>query len=368
MRPAPTLTLRQLNRATLARQLLLARRTSMTVQVMEHLVALQAQLARPPFVALWSRLRDFTRDQLLDLVRDRQVVRATMMRATLHLASARDYVRFRAALQPGLDLGLGVVAKRLDGVELDRVTAAGRAIFGEGVRQFDDLRGQLAAHGLAGDERAMGYAIRLRVPLVQVPSDAPWGWDAKAPFALAESWLGTALGEEASLEPLVRRYLAAFGPATPADAGTWLGLRGLRATFDALRPELAVFRDERGRELFDLPDAPRPDAEVDAPVRFLPEFDNLVLGHDDRARVIAPEHKPRLITKNLLVPATFLVDGFVAGTWKSERKRGVATLTVTPFVRLTKPVQTALREEGQALLRFAEAEAKDHAVVFGTPE
>ncbi|HEU4630021.1 MAG TPA: winged helix DNA-binding domain-containing protein, partial [Gemmatimonadaceae bacterium] len=211
------------------------------------------------------------------------------------------------------------------------------------------------------------YAIRLRVPLVQLPGDTAWGWDAKAPFALAESWLGTALSDDDSPAALVRRYLAAFGPATPTDAACWLGLRGLRATFDALRPELMTFRDERGRELFDLPDAPRPDGDVDAPVRFLPEFDNLVLGHDDRTRVVAPEHRPYLFTRNLLVPATFLVDGVVAGTWTSTCKRGVATLTLTPFGKLTKPVQRELRDEGLALLRFVEEGAKDHVIAFDAP-
>ncbi|HEU4630731.1 MAG TPA: crosslink repair DNA glycosylase YcaQ family protein, partial [Gemmatimonadaceae bacterium] len=195
---APTLTRRQLNRATLARQLLLERHALAPLDAVERLVALQAQLPRPPFVALWSRLRGFERDSLLALIAERRVVRATMMRATLHLASARDYAGFRAPLQPGLDAALGVVGKRLGGLDLARVAEVGRRIFGERPRPFADLRTQLAEHGLDADERAVAYAIRLRVPLVQLPGDTAWGWDAKAPFALAESWLGTALSDDDS--------------------------------------------------------------------------------------------------------------------------------------------------------------------------
>ena len=207
----------------------------------------------------------------------------------------------------------------------------------------------------------------MRLPLVQVPTaGARWGWDAKAPFALAETWLGAAPDAGDSTRELVRSYLAAFGPATPADATAWSGLRGLRETFDALRPELVTFRDERGRELFDLPDAPRPDPDVDAPARFLPEFDNLVLSHDDRTRVVAAEHRPRVVSRNLQVAATFLVDGFVAGTWKAERKRGAAVLTVQPFAPLAAPARRALEAEGLALLAFAEPDARAAEVTFAS--
>ncbi len=155
----------------------------------------------------------------------------------------------------------------------------------------------------------------------------------------------------------MRRYLAAFGPASVTDAQNWSGIGGLRPTFEALRGELATFRDARGRELFDLPDAPRPDEETPAPVRFLPEYDNLVLGHDDRSRIVADEHRPRLVTKNLQIPATFLVDGFVAGTFRVERKKKTATLTLAPFGKLLKRDLRALEEEGDALLAFVEPEA-----------
>jgi hypothetical protein len=202
---------------------------------------------------------------------------------------------------------------------------------------------------------------------VQVPNEtSAWGWETGPAFALAESWLGTAAADGGGgLRTLVRHYLAAFGPATVTDAQTWSGLKGLRATFDAMRDELATFRDARGRELFDLPDAPRPGEEADAPVRVLPEFDSLVLAHDDRTRVIADAHRPRVVSKNLQVAATFLVDGVVAGTWKAGRRRGVAVLTATPFGgALARTERAALEAEGEAALRFAEPDAKAYEVAF----
>ena len=162
--------------------------------------------------------------------------------------------------------------------------------------------------------------------------------------------------------PLVTRYLAAFGPASVSDMQSWSGLQGLREEFEALRPTLMTFRDERGRELFDLPDAPRPPEEVDAPVRFMPDFDNLILGHDDRRRLIADEHRAAIFLPNLRVLPTFLVDGRVAGTWKVEAKKASATLVIEPFVAVSRPARAALTEEGEGLLRFLEPEAASFAV------
>ena len=163
----------------------------------------------------------------------------------------------------------------------------------------------------------------------------------------------------------MRRYLRAFGPASVKDAQTWSGVGALKSVFDGMRDELEIFADERGRELFDLPDAPRPDIEVPAPPRLLPEFDNLVLAHDDRSRVIADEHRPLVTTKNLRVKATFLVDGVVAGTWRTEVKRQVATLHLEPFATLSKRATQGLEREGEALLRFAEPDAKAWEVRAG---
>ncbi len=214
----------------------------------------------------------------------------------------------------------------------------------------------------------MAYAIRTSVPLVQVPTDARWGFPASSDFALADAWLGkTVRTSDATARVLVRRYLAGFGPATPADAQVWSGLSGLREVFESLRPTLVTFRGANARELFDLPDAPRPPADSPAPVRFIPELDNLVLSHADRTRVLADEHRPGVVLKNLQVRATFLVDGFVAGTWKIERKKNAAVLVVEPFRPLSRKIAAELEAEGDRVLGFTDDDAEDRDVRVARP-
>jgi hypothetical protein len=359
----PILTLRDLSRATLARQMLLAREDVEVVTAIERVFGLQAQVPRPPFVGLWTRLKRFRREALLRALVEREVVRATMMRGTLHLMSTSDFRRFRPTLQPMLDGALVYMKDHLHELQMEPTLLAARELLEERPRPFDEIRPALVERGLPGNERAMGLAVRMLLPLVQLPSaEATWGFDTKAPFGLAESWIGDVSGEAAELTELVRRYLAAFGPASVSDAAAWSGFKGLRPAFETIRGELLVFRDEAGRELFDLPDAPRPPGDTPAPVRFLPDFDNLVLAHDDRSRVVPPEHRKRIVTKNLLVAATFLLDGFVAGTWKVEVKRRVATLVLTPFGPLVNRDVASLEKEGLALLRFLEEDAADYAV------
>jgi hypothetical protein len=198
-----------------------------------------------------------------------------------------------------------------------------------------------------------------------VPTADRWAFPTQAKFALAEDWLDRPIADDPSPDALVLRYLAAFGPATAADVQTWSGLQGMKAVLDGLRPQLATFRDEHGRELFDLPDAPRPDADVPAPPRFLPEFDNLVLAHADRTRVLADEHRGVVVTKNLRVRSTFLWDGVVRGTWEIKRKRVAATLHLAPFEPLPKGAADALAAEGEALLRFVEEDAGTFDVQLG---
>jgi hypothetical protein len=292
-------------------------------------------------------------------------VRATAWRGTLHLLTDDDLLAFRGTLQPMLSRGMqSILRNRVETFDMEKLLAEARAFFAGKPATFDAARKHLAARFPVADERALGYAVRTHLPLVQVPTDAAWGFPAAADFALADEWLGRAIpaGEERHAD-LVRRYLAAFGPASVKDAQNWSGIGGLRATFDTLRDELALFRDANGRELFDLAAAPRPDEATPAPVRFLPEYDNLVLGHDDRSRMVADAHRPRLVTKNLQIPATFLVDGFVAGTWTIARKRGSATLTLTPFGKLGKKDLRALEQEGEALLAFVEPDAAARSVV-----
>jgi Winged helix DNA-binding domain len=357
-----TLSRQQLNRATLARQLLLAREPLSAVEAIERLAGMQAQEPKHPFIGLWTRVEDFSPEELLEALRARDVVRATLMRSTLHLMSAADYAAVRMALQPPPSVSLRVLGARSEGLDLDKVLPAARKLLRGTPLPFDDIRAKLQEQFPDVNDRALGYAVRTLVPLVMVPAeDGRWGFPRVASFALADEWLDEPLAEDAA-EALVSRYLAAFGPASAKDAERWSSVGGLKAVLDGMRDRLEVFADERGRELFDLPDAPRPDAGVPAPVRFLPEFDNLVLAHDDRSRVIADEHRPLVTTKNLRVKATFLVDGVVAGTWTIAVKRKVATLTLAPFGTLTKKATKELQAEGEALLGFAEPDAKAHEV------
>jgi hypothetical protein len=357
------LTNRELNRATLARQLLLKREKTTPLKVIERLVGLQAQLARPPFIGLWSRIQRFDRAQLIKSLHSREVVRSTSMRATIHLMSAKDYSTLRPAIQPVLDRAIkSILRDRTQGLDIEQLVAEARKFFDHQPATFDALRDHLQQLHPKADERAMGYSVRCLLPLVQVPTDAPWGFPGAAAFTVAESWLGRKLGTEVDPRALVLRYLEGFGPATPADAQSWSGLQGLAPTFEALRPKLTSFENEDGRELFDLPGSPRPDAAVPAPVRFLPDFDTLMLGHADRRRLIAEEHRSAVFTKNLLVPGMFLVDGFVAGIWKIERARKSATLVLKPFEKLSKSNRAQVEEEGQAMLRFAEPDAPAFAV------
>jgi hypothetical protein len=356
------LTTRDLNRALLARQFLLERSRIAPVAAIRHLVALQAQLARPPFVGLWTRLHGFTRPQLTQLLHDRGVVRATFLRGTLHLLTADDFLAFRPALQPMLATAFRAVLKdRVTGLDLDALAAFAEPRL---PATFEDLRPQLAAAFRAHDERALGYAVRMHLPLVQVPTDDAWAFPASAAFASAAGWLARPFVDPAApaLTALVERYLAAFGPATIKDAQRWSGIADLAPAFAALRPQLVTFRDDKRRELFDLPTAPRPPADTAAPVRFIPDFDNLVLGHDDRRRIIADDHRPLIITKNLLIKATFLVDGMVAGTWSVERARRAVTLRAAPIAALTRPVRAALEAEADALLAFLEPDAATRTV------
>jgi hypothetical protein len=342
--------------------MLLAREKTTALLATERLMGLQAQWPRPPFFGLWSRIEGFQRSELAGALRRRELVRATMMRGTLHVVSAGDYLRLRPALQPVLTRGMkSILRDRAAAVDVEALVAAARAYFEEEPRTFTELRDFLMTLHPDGDERAMGFIVRTQLPLIQVPTEADWAFPAASDFAVAEAWLGAPLGGDASPQALVLRYLAAFGPAAPADVQAWSGLQGLREALTALRPKLCVVRDERGRELFDLPDAPRPGEDVSAPVRLLPEFDNLIVSRAD-ARFVADEHRSSIFLSALRVLPTFLVDGFAAGTWKIERKKALATLTLAPFAALAKKAREALEEEASALVRFAEPDASTFEV------
>jgi hypothetical protein len=347
--------LRALNRATLERQMLLRRQTLPAEEAIEHLVGMQAQAPNPPYVGLWTRLEGFHPDQLARLILERRAVRVALMRNTVHLVSARDCLKLRPLMQPVIDRGL--YANRanragVEGVDVEALSAAGRALLEERPRTASELGVLLRERWPESAAASLARAVRHLVPLVQVPPRGVWGMSGQTTHTTVEAWLGRPLDPDPSPEEMVVRYLGAFGPAGVKDVQIWSGLTRLGEVVDRLRPRLSTFRDEHGRELFDLPDAPRPDTDTPAPPRFLPEFDNLILSHADRARAIADDYRRALASRNGMVPATFLVDGFVRGTWKTQRTRRKATLVIEPFEHLTKKDREALAEEGERLLRF----------------
>lgn len=363
--PVQTLTLRQLNRATLARQMLLERQALDVPAAVERLVGMQAQLAQAPFIGLWTRLSGFEREDLARLLHDHRIVKATMMRATLHLVSAEDFVRLRPTLQPMLDAAAQSIVKGRGEVPLvNTLLALAREFLHDTPRSFAEITDLFSERFPDVDPGAMRYSVRMQLPLVQVPTEGGWSYPGNPKFALAERWLARPLDGAEDFRGLVLGYLAAFGPARVTDLQTWSGLGKLKSAVEALKPDLHNYRDEQGVELLDLPDMPLPDAETPAPVRFLPEYDNLLLSHSNRTRIVADEYRKGVYLPGLRVAATFLVDGFVQGAWKVDKAKSAATLTMTPFAPLDAASRAALTEEAERLVRFMEPAAKSHAVRF----
>jgi hypothetical protein len=364
--PAHPLTVREINRATLARQMLLAREPLSAIEAVERLFALQAQWPRPPFVGLWTRIAGFERKHLTDLFVSRKVVRATFLRATIHVLSARDFVTFRPTIQPALEGAMRAILKeRLAAVDLPALVKRARRILEKRPRTFEELRDEFLRADPTADERAMGYAVRMLLPLVQVPEPvAAWAFPAQACFAPAEQWLDRKVPDTAAPpDRLLERYLAAYGPASAVDFQAWSGLAraAVRETVERLRPRLLLFPDDHKRELFDLEDAPRPGADVAAPIRFVPEYDNLVTARADE-RIVARQHRPRVFLSALRIAATVLIDGFAAATWKLQTTKKTAAIVIEPFGSLPARLRGELTAEAEALVRFSEPGAQVYDV------
>jgi hypothetical protein len=358
---------RALNRALLERQLLLRRSGLSAFNAIEHLVGMQAQSPLAPYVGLWTRLEGFQLDELVQLMNEREVVRIALMRNTVHLVTAEDCLMLRPLTQVIFDRDLRVnttFSPRLRGMDVEALTAAGRALVEERPRTNTELGALLQEQWPDRDAASLAFAIRSQVPLVQVPPRGIWGKCGQVRCTSAEAWLGRPLHTDPSPEDMVMRYLAAFGPATVKDIQQWCGLTWLREVVERLRPRLATFRDEMGNELFDLPDAPRPDPDTLAPVRFLPEYDNLFVSHADRTRVISEADLKTLRATERLVRGTVLVDGFFRGLWKIRRQRGVATLHIESYGSLSNHDRDAVAEEGEHLLTFAASGAKVQEIEF----
>ncbi len=351
---------RALGRATLARQLLLERVRVSASEALEQLTGMQAQAPLAPYVGLWSRLEAFRAEELAELISSGQAVRGPMMRATLHLVTARDFRRLRPVLQPVLERGFAGAPFDIRGIEPGALLAAGRSLLAERPLTRPELGAALGQSWPNHDPSSLAHAITYLMPVLQVPPRGLWGRSGAARWTPAETWLGDAPPAAASLEDVALRYLAAFGPATVRDVQTWSGLTRLTEVIDRLRPRLRTFRDESGSELFDLDDAPRPDPAAPAPPRFLPEYDNLLLSHRDRTRFIPGRQAVPLPPGIGARTGTLLVDGVIRATWTIDRTSAAAVLGIQPFDRL--PEEQAIADEGARLLGFVAPEADSHDV------
>ncbi|CAL9498312.1 hypothetical protein SUDANB121_03400 [Nocardiopsis dassonvillei] len=355
------LSTRALNRATLDRQLLLSRTRLPAADVVTHLVGLQAQTTHTWYLGLENRIEDLDPHRVGGILTDGGLVRVTLMRGTIHLVTPQDCRFLRATVQPAIDRGFSGSShgQATRGMDLDAVARAGYKLLldrpmtprelGEGlVEQWPQV---------SGDHLAQ--AVKDRIPLVQIPPRGVWGATGAPAFAPADTWTGLAMDAEPDPEGLVLRYLAAFGPAGVKDFQAWSSLTRYASVFAGLRDRLVELRAEDGSVLFDLPGAPRPGEDVDAPVRFLYDFDNVLRGHADRSRVLPHAHRSLLASRNGMPPGTVLVDGFVRASWKVVRPKGSAPLLE---VSLFEPVSAADRDavaaEGERTLAFLEPEGR----------
>ncbi|PZF82620.1 winged helix DNA-binding domain-containing protein [Jiangella anatolica] len=340
---------RRLNRATLARQHLLGRVGRSALDVVRDVGGLQGQDPDPPYVMLWNRVEGFTVARLTALQLDRSVVRATLFRGTLHLVATDDYLWLRPLLAPMLARWQrGAWGKALDGVDPDDLAKAAADLLDDGRLTRPRLAAALAARWPGHNPTALARSVQGLLPVVHPPPDGLWNRHGPAHIALAGNWLGRPLSPGVPPSTLVRRYLAAFGPATVKDVQAWSGLTRLREVVEAMRPELLTFAGEHGEELFDLPDAPRPDPDTPAPPRLLALADNVVLGFADRSRLVGPEAATRIGWE-----AAVLIDGEVAGFWTMAVDDDAATLTAELLRPLTGDQETELEAEASRLLAFA---------------
>jgi hypothetical protein len=341
-------------------------------EVVESLVGMQAQNPNDPYVALWSRLEGFRAEELAQLMLERQVARSTLMRGTIHLVTARDCLALRPHMQPIVErnyLTGNQFGRKVKGLAVEEVKNACIELLRTKPRSRAELKRSLAERWPDQDAEAMSFALYL-IPLVQVTPRGVWGRSGQAKWALTEQWFEGTEVEPVSIDEVVLRYLGAFGPASVADAQQWCGLTRLNEVIDRLRSQLVSFQGPNGRELFDVPDAPRPDPDTPAPPRFFPEYDNIFISHADRSRMAPADFQTQMTNawlamgrddrtgaagKKPLSWSMFSVDGSLSGTWKLERNKGEATLLLQPMIELSDDDLEAVAEEGRALGEFLAA-------------
>jgi hypothetical protein len=341
------LSTRELNRALLARQLLLERSGLPLSRAIEQVAGLQTQYAPSAYVALWSRLREFRRDALTRALMQRRVVQATLMRTTIHVVSARDHPLFAAGVRRARREWWLRVHRKEKGLDMESVVAGLRAHLAGGPRRATELKELLRSDGFPDEAWS---AAGLWVDMVRVPPSGTWEQRRADLYGLADEWLGSSDATEAhGLEHLVRRYLGGFGPATVKDIASWAGLPVGTLVPVVERLSLRRFRDQEGRTLFDLPRASLPDANTQAPVRLLPTWEAMLLVHARRTQVLPEVYRPAVFeTTTPHSLSTFLVDGAVAGTWRYEAGR----VRLDPFEPLPRGIRRELEDESGRIAAF----------------
>ena len=352
---------RALNRSLLERQFLLTRAHLTPARAIEHLVGMQAQSPAAPYVGLWSRLEGFRPEQLSELIENRKAVRIALMRSTIHLVTARDCIALRPVMQMPVERSLGNYRKQIEGIDKDALLAAAEDLFEKEPRTLGDLEEALSKRWKSRDPHALAMAVRCWLPLVQVPPRALWGRSGRAVHTTVDEWLGRPVSAKPEPHIAVKRYLASFGPASVKDIQTWSGLTGVREIVESMGRRLRTFRDEDGVELFDVPDGVIADPDRPAPPRFVPEYDNVLLSHADRRRVMEDGYRNRIFTKGGV-----LVDGYARGRWWLVRKGANTTVVIELFERLGKRDRADVEKEAGELLRFA-APDRDHDIKIATP-
>ena len=352
-----TISLRDLNRTLLSRQLLLEPADHPTLKTVEQLIGLQAQVASPPYFGLWSRLARFEPTHLMELRDSKKVLRAALLRSTLHWVSTKDYAWMRPTIQPALERAWqGFFGVRRSGIEVGPICDLARTLLADGPLTLSHLSDGLLKEFPQWNKEAMEYGVRTHLPLVQVPPAGAWKGGTAAKYELVP------VNDTPDPPKLVRRYLAAFGPATARDVAAWAGFTAIGKTLEAMRDELVEYQDEAGRALYDLPKSTIVEGKAPAPIRFVAEYDNLVLSHADRSRILPDAHRKRVLLSAGRVLATVLINGFAGGTWKVEKVKKTARLRVELFVEPKAKLRREVECEGERLLDFAEPTLTAHEV------
>ncbi|MBB2482589.1 AlkZ family DNA glycosylase [Bacillus sp. APMAM] len=335
------------------------------IDAIERLVGIQAQDPMAPYFGLWNRLKEFCQEDLSNLILDKKVVRLALMRSTIHLVSSQDGMSLRPLVQSVQESVLkNSFGKYLNGVDTCAIAEAGRALVETKPLTFSELGKLLGNQWPNVDSAALAAVVRTMIPLVQLPPRGIWGKSGKAVHTSAEVWLGALPFSKLTTEDMILRYLAAFGPATIKDIQVWSGRTRLIENVEHLLPQLIIFHDEEGNELFDIPNAPRPEENIPSPPRFLGGFDNMLLSYANRKRIMDESYRNKVFTKNGIIRPTILIDGFVSGIWKYEKEKGIVRLIIELFKEVSEQDQNELTEEGNRLLDFIEGMEGPREIAF----